>query len=340
MNVFYPSLNVYHNPTKDYSDGFPPYDYIENPERLDLIIKGIKKADSCKIIKIIDIIEISYLTKLHSVEYVNFLKKLSNELSEYEEYIPSIFRNKLDLAPVKFQGGMFCKEIGTPIMKKTFITALNSANTCLEAAKYLHNNNESVFAMTRPPGHHAGISSYGGYSFFNNCIVAANYFLEKKLRPIVLDIDYHVGDGTIEFAEKLNIPYYSINIDPWKNYPYFDVDIKFKSNIKLLHLQHNTSGKEYLKYLNQISSEIKKRKFDILILSLGFDIVQTDYCQDENILISNNDFLKIGEIISKQITKKVLICLEGGYDKPNLEDCAYKFTKGFLMKTKKVFNEK
>jgi len=57
---------------------------------------------------------------------------------------------------------------------------------------------DSVFAIVRPPGHHAHCSSIGGFCFFNNVAVAARVAQKEfnKRKVVIFDWDVHVGDGT------------------------------------------------------------------------------------------------------------------------------------------------
>ncbi len=330
MKVFYPQYQALHNPTKDYSDGFPPFDFMEISKRLELLLEGVREAcEEVAVENVETFIDDETLLELHTKEYVVFLETLCAELDEEEEYIPSIFGKRLEGGPVRFQGGMYTREIGTPIQKNTPKAARNSAMTTITALEYLLGGNDRfAFALTRPPGHHAMPSMYGGYSFFNNVVLAAKQATKRGLRPLVLDIDYHIGDGTAEFAKQGWFEYVSLHIDPWKNFPYLDADATFSSNVHLWHLEHKTSAKEYLGKLEEALEHIAKMNYDVMLLSLGFDILQSDYCQDEFIHIDTHHFEEIASLIAKKVDKKVLVVLEGGYDLPNLKESAYRFFKG------------
>ena len=333
MKIFYPRHHNLHNPTKDYSDGFPPFDFMEIDKRLELLLDGLKEADGKCVVEVVeDCIKDEALLELHKREYIAFLDALSNELEDGEEYIPSIFGKSLEKAPIRFQGGMFTREIGTPIQKQTPKAARNSAKTTVKAMECLLNNDERfVFALTRPPGHHAMPAMYGGYSFFNNGVLAAKYAYKLGYRPLILDIDYHIGDGTAEFAKEGWFEYFSLHIDPWRNFPYLDADITFASNVHLWHLPHKTDANRYLATLQEALAKINETNFDVMLLSLGFDILQSDYCQDEFIHIDPHHFEQIASMISTKVDKKILIVLEGGYDLPNLQESAKRFMKGLQL---------
>ncbi len=328
MKYFYSALNDIHDPKYDYSDGLPAFAYMESVPRMKALLDGVllhvKKEE---IVHVKDLIDLDLVYDIHDKDYIDFLRDLCEDLEENEDFIPSIFRSDLVDAPLRFRAGMYCKEIGTPLQKGSFKAALNSANTALRAAKYLHVENKNAFALTRPPGHHSGAKNYGGYGFINNAYLCAKYFLNQGLKPVVLDVDYHIGDGSVELCEGGGVEYFSLHIDPWKNYPYLNKGMSFKENIHLAHLPHKITNERYFEILAGVLEQIKSQNTDVLVLSLGFDTLASDYCQDEQIGLKNEDFLHLGRMI-KALDMKLLICLEGGYDTPNLTESMDYFLQG------------
>ncbi|SFV66457.1 Deacetylases, including yeast histone deacetylase and acetoin utilization protein [hydrothermal vent metagenome] len=258
--------------------------------------------------------------EIHDDDYVDFLLDISKEIEGEEEYVPPIFREDLRQAPLYFRGGMYCTEIGTPIGKD-----------CLEASKYILENDNSAFVLTRPPGHHAGKRRYGGYCFFNNAYLAANEFVKNGKKVAVLDIDYHIGDGSIEFATK-EAPYHSLHANVWRNYPYVDAAFEVKNEfVTLKEFKTGISGEVYVEYVREFVTNALKNPTEIMILSLGFDTLGTDYTQDEYIYVKPENFRTIGEIFGS-LKQEVLILLEGGYDSEYLELCAFELMSGFISK--------
>ena len=119
------------------------------------------------------------------------------------------------------QVGYYCFDAQTPIVEHTYEAALSSAHCALTGAEMLLSGEAAVYALCRPPGHHAGRSLYGGYCYLNNAAIAARY-LSRKGRVAILDLDYHHGNGTQEvFYDSEEILFISIHGDPHRTYPFF-----------------------------------------------------------------------------------------------------------------------
>jgi len=329
VKYFYPKLHSFHKPSIDLSDGLPGYKHLEVASRIDEILKGLLSAFETEVVYVKKFGDTEIRT-IHDDDYVEFLLSISKEIKDEEEYIPPIFRKDLMSAPLYFRGGMYCTEIGTPIGKDSVKAGLNSAQTTLEATKYVLEDNDA-FVLTRPPGHHAGKSRYGGYSFFNNAYLAANELNKNGQKVAVVDIDYHIGDGSLEFANK-EIPYFSLHSNPFKNYPYLEADfINSNPYVTLEEFKTGINGDAYVNEIKNLLDKVVVINADIIILSLGFDTLETDYCQDEYIYVKPIHFKEIGELLGG-LKQKVLILLEGGYDIENLELCAKNFMLGFVKK--------
>ncbi|MDF1877922.1 hypothetical protein JHD47_08855 [Sulfurimonas sp. SAG-AH-194-L11] len=333
MQYFYPAFHALHTPSIDLSDGLPGYKHLEVSSRVELILEGLLRAKNAEVVRV-DTLAQKEVLNIHDKDYVEFLLEISQEIEGEEEYVPPIFREDLSASPLYFRGGMYCKEIGTPIGKESIKAALNSAATALSATEYMLQGKRSSFVLTRPPGHHAGKRRYGGYCFFNNAYLAAHEFLKYGKKIAVIDIDYHIGDGSLEFAS-VDAPYYSLHANTTRNYPYLDANFDANCATKNEHVtleefEIGISGEVYVKNVREFVKKALQKSADIVILSLGFDTLGTDYTQDEYIYVNAEDYRAIGAIFGV-LEQEVMILLEGGYDSEYLELCAFEFMSGFLQ---------
>ncbi|MGK2932776.1 MAG: histone deacetylase family protein [Solirubrobacterales bacterium] len=89
----------------------------------------------------------------------------------------------------------------TPVSPASFEVALKAAGAAISAVDAVTgpgDGPDSLFAMIRPPGHHATPDRAMGFCLFNNAAVAARYAIDQLglERVAVLDWDVHHGNGT------------------------------------------------------------------------------------------------------------------------------------------------
>ena len=78
------------------------------------------------------------------------------------------------------------------------------------------NGAPGAYALTRPPGHHATRSAYGGSCYLNNAAIAAQALCENDFANVaIIDIDAHHGNGTQAiFYERPDVFTTSVHVDP------------------------------------------------------------------------------------------------------------------------------
>ena len=117
----------------------------------------------------------------------------------------------------------FIKDFGSGYMDAdsyihphTYDMAALAAGGAIQAAEFSFENKVPTYALTRPPGHHAGRDYGGGFCYFNNIAIAAASLLEKTTKAsksskvAIVDIDVHHGNGTNDiFANNPDILYIS-----------------------------------------------------------------------------------------------------------------------------------
>lgn len=312
IKVIYSKRHAKHNPPYEIYDGIKE-SYAEKPERLFSIVKILKENG----IKIINPhhFSISYIQKIHQKEYIAFLRKKSNQLKQSEILYPSYF----------------IMDTYTPITYKTYEAAKIAVNVALTGAKYILNGEKIVYSLCRPPGHHAEYKAMGGYCYFNNAAIAADY-LSKHGKVAILDIDFHHGNGTQNiFYSRSDVFYLSIHADPRVKFPYSSgfkneqgVGKGFGFN-KNYPLPLGTNNNQYLKILKKALIDIKNFKPNYLLISAGFDTYEKDPIGGFKLTIPF--YNTIGREI-KKLNLPILIIQEGGYNTQDLGKIALSFLKG------------
>jgi acetoin utilization deacetylase AcuC-like enzyme len=179
-------------------------------------------------------------------------------------------------------------------------------------------SDRAVFALCRPPGHHAATNYYGGYCFLNNAAIAAQYLLDQGAKRVaILDVDYHHGNGTQEiFYERPDVLYVSIHADPLVDFPYFlgYADETGRGagagcNVNLP-LPQGTDWARWSEALEHAKKAIATYRPDALIVSLGVDTFELD--ELSSFRLTTEDFLRMGASLA-QLRLPTVIAMEGGY---------------------------
>jgi acetoin utilization deacetylase AcuC-like enzyme/GNAT superfamily N-acetyltransferase len=307
--------------------------YFERPVRVDAILNAISKTDIFKIIAPREHGE-NPILKVHDKEYVYYLRSVCAKIKEGRPVYPDTFPiRRPDRRPkvLPVQAGYYCLDTSTPLYRNAYIAAISSVDTALTGADEILAGSSLAYAVCRPPGHHAGRRFYGGFCYLNNAAIAASY-ISNHSKAAIIDIDFHHGNGTQDiFYNRRDILTISIHGHPDYSYPYFSGfenetgegdGVGFNYNFPL---EPGTDSKKYLKTLQKALEIIKSFKAEVIIVSLGFDILKGDPTGTFNLSI--NDFKVVGQLLAEQ-KKPVLIIQEGGYNLRNLGNGAIAFFSG------------
>lgn len=337
MLVIQNDTHIDHNPYWKFILGKESYQVKEVAQRVYEIEKKLKEDNIFQFVPS-EVFPDECISSSH--RYFDFIKKTSMSIDDPDtEYYPDLFPGEGANLPENMNplwAGIYCTDCVTPINKGTYKAAKGSADIAMTGAKMLLDNKaEEIYALCRPPGHHAGPRVFGGYCYFNNVVLAAN-ILSKKGTVAILDIDYHHGNGTQEFfASQKDIFTCSIHADPSCEYPYFwgykDQESE-TNNIISNHnipLPMNIGNDEYLEALNEAVSIIKEFNPAYFIVAAGFDTHRDDKIGTFNL---TTDFYNlIGQKLA-EINTPTLICQEGGYNTGVLGDTVSSFLNGFVKK--------
>lgn len=333
MNIFFSYKQLLHNPPLEYFNGVEA-PYPEVPQRaqrlLDYLLKDLRfrllepkeksKFGEC-------------LLQVHDLIYLATLKEVSESASSPKIYFYDSDSSRQRLSPAGQELLKFCTDTITPIGFCTWESAYWSALSALNAAAMLRKGEKrSVFALTRPPGHHAGRASFGGYCYLNNAALAAEY-LTHSGKTAILDFDYHHGNGTESiFYHRLRVLFVSLHCRPPLAYPYYTGSASAKGigkgkgyNINLP-LEPFCGLKNYRQTLNKALRYISDFSPRYLVISAGFDIFQGD--QEDNFDLPLEFSQELGEKIAR-LKLPTLIVLEGGYNLKTLPELVYTFLLSF-----------
>jgi len=323
MKTVYSKKHAQRNSLTELSGGelVKPFD---SPERIKFILDEISKRKLGPIFEVTNQ-DLDIIYKVHEKSYVKFLETAWSEWIKEGfkgEAIPTVWPSRSmnsKIIPNNIEGklGYYCLANETSISQGTIEGAYESVKVVLTAAEMLQNE-KSIFALCRPPGHHASKDQYGGYCFFNNIAIAAQKLIEEGAKKVfILDIDFHHGNGTQEiFYKRSDVFFASLHGDPMEAFPHFlgYVDEKGMGEGEGYNLNYpmspNTTYDQWKKSLNKTICIVKNYNPDFLLISLGVDTFENDPISFFK--LKSDDYFDVGGIISS-LNLPTLFVMEGGY---------------------------
>ena len=115
------------------------------------------------------------LKAVHTERYLDFLEHGHGEWSAFEGAAPEIIPNAFPVNPhagyptsIVGRAGFHMGDMACPINAGTWAAARGAANAALTATKRVMAGERAVYALCRPPGHHAFADRAAGFCFLNN----------------------------------------------------------------------------------------------------------------------------------------------------------------------------
>lgn len=334
MIVIYPPKHYLHDPKFEIFGG-EKVPSAECPKRVDVILKSLKENNFI-VQPFTQKLPVQLLESIHSHDYLEYFKSMSSELKEKVKY-PSVFFNtkRKELRMSLNNIGFYSIDTYTPLTGLTYQAAFDSASCAYEAAKKLKDNKDRlIYALCRPPGHHAESNRMGGYCYFNNTAIAVQY-LSGFGKVVILDLDFHHGNGTQNiFYQRNDVFYISIHADPTEKYPHFsgykdeigeDKGKGFNINIPL---PLSTNDDQYQKALEKSLEILNKFKPDYLVISFGGDTYQKDPIGGFGLTLDY--YKKMAKTIKNKITVPIVVIQEGGYNIKDLGRLTVNFLNGLI----------
>jgi acetoin utilization deacetylase AcuC-like enzyme/ribosomal protein S18 acetylase RimI-like enzyme len=303
--------------------------YVERPVRVRQILKGLEGL-AVETIAVRRFPE-RHVTDVHDPKLVSYLRALSKRLDEKTIVYPEVFPiRRPERAPkaLEDRAGYFCADTFTPITHSVYTAARHSVDVALTATQQILGGERYAYALCRPPGHHAERRIFGGFCYFNNAAIAADY-LSGTGKVALLDLDYHHGNGAQDiFYERDDVYTLSIHGHPRHSYPNFSGYADERGEGKGTGFNRNwpleppVDDDRYLRVLDEALAVVRRYGPKYLIVSLGFDIMAGDPTGSFAVTTAGLD--KIARRIAA-LRLPTLIVQEGGYAVRNLRIGARSF---------------
>ena len=213
----------------------------------------------------------------------------------------------------------------------TYESAKLATGSLIEICKnILSKKIEHGYAIIRPPGHHADMSTARGFCIFNSVAVAVKYILNKndKIKIAILDWDVHHGDGTQAiFYNEQNPLFISIHRhDNGKFYPFktgfvgekgdqngvgYNINIPLDTKCAISKGPSCIGDAEYINIFEKIIMPcLTEYNPDIIFISCGYDAGENDFsgclkCSPFAYAFMTERLLSLN--------KNLIFALEGGY---------------------------
>ena len=293
MKTFYNHLHAQHQGKVEMFRG-ALVPCFEVPARADHVLAELKRRQMGTVLEP-QVFDDAALTAIHSPRYLNFLATAWDQwvaldpANADKDILPSVWPTRTfrsDIEPDNFAAkvGLYSYDAGSPFTSGTWVAARAGADCALSAAQALLDGDRASFALSRPPGHHAGADFFGGYCFLNNAALAAQHLRNAGLKKVaVLDVDYHHGNGTQAiFYDRPDVFFASIHGDPRTEYPFYlgHADERGEgaglgANLNLP-LPRGTDYVTWAQALDTALAAIQSFGADALVLSLGMDTFEGD----------------------------------------------------------------
>lgn len=292
--------------------------YVEAPVRIRTILKELEKVDLFERLAPRHFPE-KHVRAVHDPQFVEYLKKVCSRTPDARSIYPYVFpirnatRRPEDLS---VQAGYYCIDTFTPLNQSAYLAASRAVDCALTGAEALLEGRRLVYALVRPPGHHAERRVFGGFCYFNSTAIAAHY-LSRHGKVAILDIDYHHGNGQQNiFYEREDVLTVSLHGHPRFAYPYFTgfedeggagPGTGFNVNLPL---PEDVAGPRYREGLRELLKRIIRFDPRFLLVAFGLDTAKGDPTGTFTLLAT--DFEENGRMIGG-LRIPTLVVQEGGY---------------------------
>lgn len=290
-----------------YLEHEPGYNHVESPDRLGAIYDGLDEFQTEKglLFPEPELASEEILAMVHTSDYITRISKTAGLPFESLDPDTSTSAGSYDAA---------CLAAGAVVQGCKILEAKEADN---------------VFALVRPPGHHAEADRAMGFCLFNNVAVGAAYAINMLGldRVLIIDWDLHHGNGTQHsFYNTEKVLYFSTHMFPY--YPGTGAMQEYGSgdgrgytlNVPLSGGQNDRS---YAAIFNDVLVPVTRQyKPQLILVSAGYDIYYEDPLGTMAVSEAGFGYMtRVVKNLAEELCEgKLLLTLEGGYSLKGLRD--------------------
>ena len=279
-----------------YGDHLRGIGHPESPDRVEVVASHLQRLGAIgETLPARDATD-EELERVHSAAYLELLKRETEGM----------------------RGARYLSTGDVVVDARSLAVARRAAGGAIAALEASVRCGEPVFALVRPPGHHAESARGMGFCLFNNVAVAARaYQAQRGGRVLVLDFDYHHGNGTQAVAGN-GLSYVSTHAYP--AYPGTGLESYALAGGAVLNVPLPASGvstEAFVAVWEYLAREAAERlRPDAIVVSAGFDYVAGDPVGDLGVDLGAAFSLAaaIDAVAWEFCGGRVAYVLEGGYD--------------------------
>jgi acetoin utilization deacetylase AcuC-like enzyme len=343
--VIWSEATLAHRPDREVWIGMP-LEGSELPERVTVIEQALRAAGH-PVLPAKPYAD-EALTSVHSAALIRHLSTVYDAWVDggfvglgQDRVIPYFFPTHAMLGPIQpteatsvhARAGQFCYDTMTTVGPGSW-SAIRAAADCALTAADLVLSAESVqvYALCRPPGHHATNAAYGGSCYLNNAALAAQALVDGGHgRVAVVDVDAHHGNGTAAiFYDRSDVFYGSLHVDPGAGW--FPHVVGHASETGAgdgagttlnVPLAPGSGDAAFLDGVRRLTDAVRRHGSTALVVSLGVDAAADD--PESPLRVSRGGYGEAGALLLRHLGLPTVVVQEGGYHLPTLGDLVATF---------------
>ncbi len=286
----------------------PPAGHPERPERLEAAWRGIEQIHDRQMLAA-EPVSREQLERAHGPNYLDNLESLASS------------------------GARLALDPDTHLGPNSLRAAALAAGACCQGVDtVLAGNGRPVFALVRPPGHHAEASRAMGFCLYSNLAIAARHAaaVHGLERIAVVDFDVHHGNGSEAILagdeHALFVSSHQSPLYPGTGLP----DAPHAVNVLNATLPPESGSNEFRElWMEHLLPRIDQYRPQLLLVSAGFDAHWRDPLAQ--LKLKDEDYYWIGgrlrELARDHAQGRLVASLEGGYDLKALENSVLAFAE-------------